>query len=105
MALLLHALAALPPAGVAPTSALYAGLYELSSGLQGYAIPRHVLSTDERALGLLPGIRRFRALNAREDTALAAAIAWPRAQYAYARSAGDSTAGGVSPRPQAQPSA
>jgi hypothetical protein len=102
LALLLHALAALPPAGVAPTSALYAGLYELSSGLQGYAIPRHVLSTDERALGLLPGIRRLRALDAREDTALAADIAWARAQYAYARSAGGPMASGVSPRAQAQ---
>src|SRR5262249_53540173 len=76
----------LPPAGILPTSALYAGLYELASGLQGYTIPTHITAADEQRPGLLAGIPRLRALDAREDTALAADITWAREQYAFARS-------------------
>src|SRR5215813_11930880 len=72
MALLLHALNTLPPAGILPTSALYAGLYELTSGLQGYTIPTHIAASDAARLGLLAGIPRLRALDTREDTTLAA---------------------------------
>lgn len=86
MALLLHALRTLPPAGVVPAGALYAGLYELSSGLQGYAIPTHVASVDERSLGLLAGIQRLRALDARDDTSLASDVTWAGEQYSLARS-------------------
>ncbi len=95
LAIVLHALRTLPPAGVVPADALYAGLYELSSGLQGYVIPTHVASMDARAPGLLLGIQRLRTLDAREDTSLASDIAWARAQYAQARSmqgGGDSAA-------------
>src|SRR5262249_26494891 len=86
MALILHALNTLPPAGILPTSALYAGLYELTSGLQGFTIPTHITATDEQQPGLLAGIPRLRALDIQEDTTLAADIAWAREQYAFARS-------------------
>jgi hypothetical protein len=85
MALTLHALRTLPPAGIAPASALHAGLYELSSSLQGYAIPTHIASHAEERPGLLAAVARLAALDAAEDTSLAADIAWAQAQYQAAR--------------------
>jgi hypothetical protein len=99
MTQLLHALSTLPPAGVVPAGALYAGLYEISSSFQGYTIPTHIMSLDQRAPGLFASIARLRALDAREDTSLAADIAWAHAQYALARAAvpqGDTSYWGLS---------
>src|SRR5262249_3318708 len=67
LALFLHALNTLPPAGTLPASALYSGLYELTSGLQGYTIPTYITSTNEHQPGLLAGIARLRALDVQED--------------------------------------
>lgn len=85
MALTLHALANLPPAGIAPASALYSGLYELSSTLQGHTVPTHIASASPERPGLLAGIARLRALDTQEDTSLDADIAWAHAQYRSAR--------------------
>jgi hypothetical protein len=85
MALTLHALGTLPPAGTVPASALYRGLYELSSALHGYVVAHHIADMNERTPGLLSGIARLRELTRREDTALDADIAWARAQFAFVR--------------------
>lgn len=85
MALTLHALGTLPPAGTVPASALYRGLYELSSALHGYVVAHHIADMNERTPGLLSGIARLRELTRREDTALDADIAWAQAQYAFVR--------------------
>jgi hypothetical protein len=84
LALTLFALGYLPPAGVAPVSTLYQGLYELSSALHGDIAPRHILSGsgDPRFPGALASIARLRELNANGDTSLDSDIAWARAQYA-----------------------
>lgn len=83
LALILHALRTLPPAGILPATALYAGLYELTSGFQGYLVPNHITSHDERSPGLLAGIARLRALDASEETTLDSDIAWARAQQSF----------------------
>jgi hypothetical protein len=83
MALLLHALTTLPPAGVLPASALYTGLSELTSALQGYLIPHHVIDLNEATPGLLTGIARLRKLTASDDTSLDGDIAWARAQFTF----------------------
>lgn len=85
MALVLHALISLPPAGIAPASGLYSGLDELSSALQGHTVPTHIASSSAERPGLLAGIARLVALDAQEDTSLAADVAWAQAQYQYAR--------------------
>ncbi|HLJ80358.1 MAG TPA: hypothetical protein VKT52_02655 [Ktedonobacterales bacterium] len=85
LALTLHALATLPPAGVLPAASLHQGLYELSSAMQGYIISHHVSDMDERTPGLLTGIAWLRGLDAREDTSLKSDIAWAQAQYNAAR--------------------
>jgi hypothetical protein len=85
LALSLHALTTLPPAGVLPTASLYQGLYELSSALQGYIISHHVSDMSKQAPGLLTGIAWLRGLDAREDTSLSSDIAWATAQYTFAR--------------------
>lgn len=92
LALTVHALASLPPAGATPAEVLYAGLYELSWALNGALIPQHVLARDERMLGLLPGIALLRRLDAVEDRSLTADIHWAEvccdsARAALARSA------------------
>ncbi len=94
LALVLHALETLPPAGVMPITMLYQGLYELSSSLQGYTIAHHITDLNQHTPGLLTGIARLRALDAREDTSLAADITWAHAQYTFARSAGRADARG-----------
>jgi hypothetical protein len=93
MALFLHALATLPPAGILPASTLSTGLLELTSTLQGYVIPHHVTDLNDATPGLLTGIARLRALTARDDTSLDSDIAWARAQYAFVRQQHASSAG------------
>lgn len=85
LALTLHALTTLPPAGVLPAASLYQGLYELSSSMQGYVIPHHVTDLNEQTPGLLTSIAWLRGLDAREDTSLESDLAWAHAQYAYMR--------------------
>lgn len=87
LATLLQALHTLPPAGTLPLPALYQGLDELTATLQGYLIPQQLLKADQHAPGLLPGLARLRALDARDDTSLASDVAWAHAQYAQARAA------------------
>ena len=93
MALTLHALNTLPPAGTLPAATLYQSLYELSSTLQGYVIPHHITDVSERMPGILTSIRQLYALTAQEDTSLASDIAWAQAQYSYAQSMLAATAG------------
>jgi hypothetical protein len=85
MALFLHALATMPPAGVLPASTLSTGLLELTSTVQGYVIAHHVTDLNNATPGLLTGIARLRALTARDDTSLESDIAWAHAQYALVR--------------------
>ena len=87
LAQLLQALLTLPPAGVLPAAALYAGLSELTATLQGYLIPHQLAGRDARTPGLLPAIARLRQLDATEPSTLASDIVWARAQYATARAA------------------
>lgn len=84
LALTLYALGTLPPAGVAPVSTLYQGLYELSSALHGDIVPRHIMSGsgDPRYPGALASITRLRELDATGDTSLESDLVWARAQYA-----------------------
>lgn len=81
---MLHALAALPPAGVLPAGSLYRGLDELTATLQGYVIPNHVADLNEQTPGLLTGIARLYALDAQDDTSLESDIAWANAQLMFA---------------------
>lgn len=84
LALTLHALSMLPPAGVLSAAVLYGGLYDLTSMLQGYLVPNHIVDLNPETPGLLTGIARLRELVSREDTSLASDLAWARAQYAQA---------------------
>lgn len=83
LALVLHALTTLPPAGIAPAATLYQGLYELTSMLHGYLVPHHIADLDDRAPGLLSSIARLRTLDRTQDTSLASDIAWAREQCAF----------------------
>lgn len=85
LALTLHALYTLPPAGVLPISALYHGLYELSSALQGHIVPHHITESASESPGLLMGIALLRLLDQREDHSIGADIAWAQTQLAQAR--------------------
>jgi hypothetical protein len=89
LALTLHALYTLPPAGVLPIAALYHGLYELSSALQGHIVPHHIIEASTEASsespGLLLGISLLRQLYAQEDHTIQADISWVQAQLAQAR--------------------
>ncbi|HEX6542946.1 MAG TPA: hypothetical protein VF040_14405 [Ktedonobacterales bacterium] len=85
LALTLHALHTLPPAGVLPIPSLYHGLYEVSSALQGYIVPHHIIETATESPGLLMGIDLLRLLDQREDHSLQADITWAQAQLAQAR--------------------
>jgi hypothetical protein len=85
LALTLHALHTLPPAGVTPIPALYHGLYELSSALQGHIVPHHITESANESPGLLMGIALLRLLDQREDHSITADIAWAQTQLAQAR--------------------
>ena len=87
LALTLYALSSLPPAGVTPLRALYQGLYELSSSLQGDIVPHHIRSASAQYPGLLASISRLRGLDAQDDTSIAGDLAWAQAQYTYAYNA------------------
>ncbi|HKV84802.1 MAG TPA: hypothetical protein VJN88_09610 [Ktedonobacterales bacterium] len=84
LALTLHALSMLPPAGVLATGVLYGGLYDLSSMFQGYLIPNHITDLNQETPGLLTGITQLRLLAAREDTSIESDLAWARQQYTRA---------------------
>lgn len=85
LALTLHALHTLPPAGVLPISALYHGLYELSSALQGHIVPHHITESATESPGVLMGIGLLRVLDQQEDHSIPADIAWIQSQLAQAR--------------------
>jgi hypothetical protein len=85
MALTLHALSTIPPAGVMPAGALYQGLYELASAWQGDLTQSHLFDISPEFPGLLSGISWLRSLDTQEDTSLESDLAWARAQYALAR--------------------
>jgi hypothetical protein len=87
LALTLHALHTLPPAGVLPIATLYHGLYELSSSLQGHIVPHHITESAKESPGLLMGISLLRVLDAQEDHSIQADIVWVQAQLARAREA------------------
>lgn len=87
LALTLHALSTLPPAGVLPMAALYHGLYELSSALQGYIVPHHLAESSSESPGLMMGISLLRLLDAQDGHAIQADIVWVQAQLAQAREA------------------
>ena len=91
LTLILHALSTLPPAGTLPASTLRAGLDELTSGLQGYIVPNHLIGLSQRTPGLFWGIAQLRALDAHEETSLESDIAWAHAQYSLARKPHPST--------------
>lgn len=80
MVLVLHALRTLPPAGVLPSSALSAGLYELTGEFQSHLVPSHLSDANPSALGLLSGIALLRHLDATDDRSVEADIAWAEAQ-------------------------
>lgn len=84
LALTLHALYTLPPAGVLPIPSLYHGLYELSSALQGHIVPHHITETAVESPGLLMGLGLLRLLDQREDRSVQADITWAQAQLAQA---------------------
>lgn len=85
LALILHALSTLPPAGTLPAGTLHGGLDELTSGLQGYIVPNHLIGFNQRTPGLLWGIAQLRTLDAHEETSLESDIAWAHAQYGLAQ--------------------
>jgi hypothetical protein len=89
LALTLHTLITLPPAGVVPAQALYSGLYELSASLQGDIIPHYINDVSAEAPGLLSGIALLRALDMQEDSSLKADIAWAQSQLSIARATSD----------------
>jgi hypothetical protein len=84
LALTLHALSMLPPAGVLATGVLYGGLYDLSSMFQGYLIPNHITDLNQETPGLLTGVTHLRLLASREDTSVESDLAWARQQYTRA---------------------
>ncbi|MGH2486963.1 MAG: hypothetical protein ACRDHE_13215, partial [Ktedonobacterales bacterium] len=84
LALTLHALSMLPPAGVLATGVLYGGLYDLSSMFQGYLIPNHITDLNQETPGLLTGVAQLRLLASREDTSVESDLAWARQQYTRA---------------------
>lgn len=82
LALVLHALQCMPPAGVLPFEELCAGLYELASIVQGDVALRHIRDVSSSYPGLLSSIAQLRAFAAQGDCSLASDIAWAQAQYA-----------------------
>lgn len=85
LAMTLYALHTLPPAGVVPIAALYHGLYELSSAIQGHIVPHHMTETASESPGLLMGLGLLRLLDQQEDHSIRADILWVQAQLAQAR--------------------
>jgi hypothetical protein len=86
MAFLLHALDALPPAGVAPLRALYQGLSEIALALQGDVVIRRIRDLGPNYPGLVTTIVRLRA-QLTIAAPIAEDIAWAREQLAELRDA------------------
>lgn len=84
LTLILHAMGALPPAGILPLHVLYGGLYSLSSMLQGYLVPNHITSVNQELPGLFSSIARLRLLASVEDTSIESDLVWARSQYTRA---------------------
>jgi hypothetical protein len=84
MALLLRALGALPPAGVAPLRALYHGLNEMTLTLQGDLIPRRIRDMSHDSPGLVTTVSRLRA-QLLTPAPIEADIAWARERLAEIR--------------------
>jgi hypothetical protein len=84
MALLLHALAALPPAGVTPLRALYQGLNELTMALQGDVAPRRIRDLSQDYPGLITTLVTLRA-SLVTPAPIEADISWAREQVAQLR--------------------
>lgn len=82
LAFTLHALATLPPAGVAPIPSLYQGLYEISLAFQGDIAPQRIGDISPQYPGLMTSLVALRGLHEREDTSLASDITWAHAQLA-----------------------
>lgn len=85
MALLLHALRTLPPAGTVSTQVLARGLDELADAMQGDVAQHLLRDMSDEYLGLPSAIARLQA-SAAPDAAtakasLAADLAWARAEY------------------------
>lgn len=87
LALTLHALGSLPPAGILPAKALHQGIYELSSAWQGEMVQGYIFDVRAGTPGLLTGIATLRALDAKEGASLADDLAWARARYDLVRDA------------------
>jgi hypothetical protein len=84
MALLLHALRSMPPAGVAPMRALYEGLAELTLALQGDVVPRRIRDLSPTYPGLLTALAMLRA-HAAAPASIEADLVWAREQLAELR--------------------
>lgn len=82
LALVLHALDTLPPAGTLPVAALAQGLAELADAVQGDVVPHFIRDLSPSYPGLPTAIERLRRLATKEDRSLAGDIAWARQQYA-----------------------
>lgn len=88
LSLLLHALGTLPPVGVVPLRALYAGLDELASTFQGHVVPHLLASTSPDKPGLVAGIQHLRELDAAGDRSIEADLAWAQEQLREVRQLG-----------------
>jgi hypothetical protein len=97
MALLLRALGALPPAGVAPLRALYQGLNEMTLALQGDLIPRRIRDVGLDHPGLVTTVSRLRA-QLLTPAPIEADIAWARERLAEARAGQQSRSRGLGAR-------
>jgi hypothetical protein len=82
MALVLHALRTLPPAGTVPAGAVTQGLAELADTVQGDVVLHFIRDLGPEYPGLTSAIARLRRLAANEDTSIAGDLAWARQQYA-----------------------
>lgn len=85
MALTLHALATLPPAGVLPVAALAAGIYQLAELWQDDIADHLVRDLTPTYPGLLTAIARLRAEDASMGSSLDDDLTWAREQCAAAQ--------------------
>lgn len=85
MALFLHALSTLPPAGILSAPVVAQGLDDLTDAMQGDVVPHLIRDVSDDFPGLLSAIERLRASGspggAAEAASLAADLAWARTEY------------------------
>lgn len=85
MALLLHALRTLPPAGTVSTAVLASGLDELADAMQGDVAQHLLRDMSDDYLGLPSAIERLQASNALDAIAVKASLAadleWAQGEY------------------------